>query len=216
MSKLSFCPLFAGLNETETEALLSGRFSVKQYVPGELIALQNSRYDKLLLVSEGVVRGEMIDELGRTTLIEEISAPRVIAPAFLYATENRLPVQILAAVSTEITSIPRDLFTEIMQKDARVLTNYLRSMADRSRFLSEKLRLQRFGSIKDKMTHYLQETARLRQSDAFVIEHTQRELADMFGVTRPALGRCIRQMEEQGLFRSKGKFYQLERAFYIL
>jgi CRP/FNR family transcriptional regulator, dissimilatory nitrate respiration regulator len=217
MSKLYQCPLFKGMTPDEVERLLADRFDVKTYRPGALIALQASLYDQLLIVTEGLVRGEMTDALGRSTLIEEIQAPRAIAPAFLYATENRLPVAIIAGIQSEITSIRRNQFTAMMQQDDRLLTNYLQSMADRSRFLSEKLRMQRFGTIKSKLARYLLELSqRLANGQEplseFSIPHTQQQLADIFGVTRPALARAIKQMEDEKIVQTKGKkFSILER-----
>jgi len=206
--------LFKGMQPNEISSLLTGRIDVKNYRTGELIAMQASLYDSLLVVSEGFVRAEMTDALGRSSLIEEIHAPRVVAPAFLYATENRLPVAITAATSTEITAIRRLQFTTMMQQDARLLTNYLNSMADRSRFLSEKLRMQRFGTIKSKLARYLLElTQRMstgpKPLDEIVIPHTQQQLSDMFGVTRPALARSIRQLEEDGILLSKVKCFRI-------
>lgn len=214
MSKLHLCPLFRGMSPVEIDDLLSDRFEVKTFRPGELVALQGSISDQLLIVSEGLVRGEMTDALGRSTLIEEIPAPRAVAPAFLYATENRLPVAVVAAVSTEIVCIRRTHFTSMMQQDARLLTNYLQSMADRSRFLSEKLRMQRFGTIKSKLARYFLELSQRMgngQQPVTTIEmqHTQQQLADMFGVTRPALARTLKQLETAGLVLAKNKQVQL-------
>jgi len=214
MSKLFQCPLFRGLSPDEISNLLADHFTVKTYRTGELIALQASLYEHLLIVSEGFVRGEMTDALGRSTLIEEIQAPRAIAPAFLYTSENRLPVSIIAAAPTEITAIHRNSFTAIMQQDARLLTNYLNSMADRSRFLSEKLRMQRFGTIKSKLARYLLEISQRRANDQtplaeFTIPHTQQQLADIFGVTRPALARCIKQLEDEKLIQTKSKNFRI-------
>jgi CRP/FNR family transcriptional regulator, dissimilatory nitrate respiration regulator len=217
VTNLYQCPLFKGIPEAEITLLLANRISLKTYRPGELVALQASLYDHLLLVSKGFVRGEMTDTLGRSTLIEEIHAPRAIAPAFLYATENRLPVALIAVPDTEIASIPRNQFTTMMQQDARLLTNYLNSMADRSRFLSEKLRMQRFGTIKSKLARYLLELSQ-RQATAlnisealnnFSIPHTQQQLADTFGVTRPALARTIKQLETEGLIQAKVKQFRI-------
>lgn len=214
MSKLFQCPLFRGMQPDEINALLAGRIEVKTYRPGELVAMQASVYQSLLIVSEGFVRAEMTDALGRSSLVEEIHAPRIVAPAFLYASENRLPVALSAATSTEITAIRRQLFTTMMQQDARLLTNYLTSMADRSRFLSEKLRMQRFGTIKSKLARYLLELSqRLAKNQLplteITIPHTQQQLADMFGVTRPALARAIRQLEEEGILLTKVKHFQI-------
>ncbi len=214
MSKLFQCPLFHGMSSVEISSLLAERYSVKTYRSGELIALQASLYDHLLIVSDGFVRGEMTDALGRSSLIEEIQAPRAIAPAFLYATENRLPVSIISAVTTEITAIHRKHFTTMMQKDARLLTNYLNNIADRSRFLSEKLRMQRFGTIKSKLIRYLLEISQRlaigpTPLNEFTIPHTQQQLADIFGVTRPALARAIKQLEIENLIQAKSKNFRI-------
>lgn len=209
MSKLFQCPLFKDLSQAETENLLDGSFLLKQFMPGELIAMQGSRYESLMIVAEGTVRGEMTDAMGRSTVIEEIAAPRAIAPAFLFATENRLPVSIIAEVKTEIAIIHRNHFTKMMQYDVRLLTNYLQSMADRSRFLSDKLRMQRFGTMKSKLAKYLLEMAQSQNLNEFTIPHTQQELADIFGVTRPALARCIGLMAVDGLFISRKNQFKI-------
>lgn len=203
------CPLFKGLTVEETEQLLDEKYDLKTYKTGELVAMQASRYNSLLIVSEGLVRGEMTDSLGRSTLIEEIQSPRAIAPAFLYASENRLPVSIIASMPTTICSIRRDFFTMMMQKEIKLLINYLQTMADRSRFLSEKLRMHRFGSIKSKLARYLLEMSSRQKSEFFLIPHTQKELADIFGVTRPSLARVIGQMEREGEIITKGKSFQI-------
>jgi CRP/FNR family transcriptional regulator, dissimilatory nitrate respiration regulator len=204
------CPIFQGIPPQVVASMLEGHHSVKRYRPGELVALQGSRYETLLIVSEGKVRGEMTDSLGRTTLIEEIPAPRVVAPAFLFATENRLPVSILASEETEVVAIQRSSFTEMMQQEGTLLTNFLRSMSDRSRFLSDKLQMQRFGTIRSKLARYLLEVASIESSTSgFVIPHTQQQLADRFGVTRPALARGLAQLEAEGLIHYKRNFCQI-------
>lgn len=214
MSSLFKCPLFKGLSVEEITQLLGNDFDVKIYRSSELIALQASLYDQLLIVTKGSVRAEMTDALGRSTLIEDIQSPRAIAPAFLYASENRLPVAIIAGEPTEITAIGRSRFTTMMQQDARLLTNYLQSMADRSRFLSEKLRMQRFGTIKSKLARYLLEIAQRRSNELgplteFTIPHTQQQLADIFGVTRPALARSIKQLENDNVIQTKSKHFSI-------
>lgn len=209
MHAIASCPLFKGLTSDETDTLLAGRFERKRYKAGELVALQGSLYESLLIVTHGFVRGEMTDATGRSSLIEEIHAPRAVAPAFLYATENRLPVELVAAVSTEILSIRKSVFTQMMQQDARLLGNYLQTMADHSRFLSEKLQLQRFGTIKSKLARYLlersQQSGKLLPTDEIVLRQSQQQLADLFGVTRPALARVVGQLEDLGYIRAKGK-----------
>lgn len=210
MKNLHQCPLFHGITPSEVDALLSARCSESRFNTGELVALQASRYEALLFVAEGRLRGEMTDSLGRSTTIEDIPAPRVVAPAFLYASENFLPVTLVAMEPTVIVSIRKQHFTEMMQQEAKLLTNFLRSMSDRSRFLSERLHQQRFGTIRSKLAEYLLEITK-QHNDAreFVIPHTQQQLADRFGVTRPALARGISQLEDEGIIRSERNRFEL-------
>ena len=210
MSTFFNCPIFKGIPTTQVAELLEGHYATTRYRAGKMVALQSSLYDQLFIVSEGKVSGEMTDELGRTSLIEEISAPRAIAPAFLFATENRLPVTIVAMVPTEIVTIPRVHFISMMQQNAQLLTNFLQNMSDRSRFLSDKLQLQRFGTIRSKLARYLMEVSAAHAgSDRFTISHTQQQLADQFGVTRPALARSIAQLEAEGILRTHRKEFEI-------
>jgi CRP/FNR family transcriptional regulator, dissimilatory nitrate respiration regulator len=208
--KLHQCPLFQGISPDEVDHLLSGRFNQSHYNSGEVVAFQASRYESLLLVAQGRLRGEMTDEWGRATLIEEIAAPRVVAPAFLYASQNALPVTLIAMEPTVIVSIRKRDFTEMMQQEARLLTNFLQSMSDRSRFLSDRLYQQRFGTIRSKLVGYLREISKQQNGAShFVIPDTQQQLADRFGVTRPALARGIAQLEADGIIRYERNHFEL-------
>lgn len=91
-----------------------------------------------------------------------------------------------------------------MHNDSRVLENFLSIISDRSRFLSERLRLLSFGAIKSRLRSYFLELTRDNDYGTFTVPHTHQELADMFGVTRPALSRAIRQLEDSGTIRRKG------------
>ncbi|MFV0398548.1 MAG: Crp/Fnr family transcriptional regulator [Bacteroidales bacterium] len=199
--------LFVGLNPEEVDALLAGRITIRHYVPGDIIFLQGDRYRTLLIVDSGVVRGEMTNFAGDRVVIEEIEAPRPIAPAIIYASQNILPVDVIAVTETQIAEIMISDFTAILQADARVLHNFLRSISDRSKFLSDRVRMLRFGTIKSKLAGYLLEQMQGAKSTTFTIPHTQQELADIFGVTRPALSRAIGQLAEEGLLVSDKKAF---------
>lgn len=192
-------PLFQGLTPSETDALLANRHRVLYYKAGDIIALQGTPYKSLYIIAEGCVRGEMTNPAGERIVIEEISSPRSIAPAFLYATDNTLPVDVIAETDTMIYAIPIQNFTVILQQDIRLLTNFIRSMSDRSRFLSERVRLLRFGTIKSKLGHYLLEQIQRNKSNDLYLPHTHQELADLFGVTRPALSRAMAQLTEENI-----------------
>ena len=203
------CPIFAGLNREEIDKLLNGKFQTKRYSTGEIVAFQGGHYHSLLIVDKGAVRGEMINFAGDRVVIEEITSPRPIAPAILYAIDNHLPVDVVAIEDTKILSIPRNNFTCILQTDTRVLHNFMQNMSDRSKFLSDRVRMLRFGTIKSKLAGYLLEQMQHNNSSEFDIVHTQQELADIFGVTRPALSRALSQIIETRIINSKNKHFRI-------
>lgn len=198
MKNIYRCPLFKDIPEPEVDLLLNGIARMKHYAAGEIVAIQGTQYKSLLIIDDGMVRGEMTNNAGDVVVIEEIAAPRIIAPAFIFASDNRLPVNVVAVSSTDMVSIALFDFMHMLQNNSQVLTNFIRSMSDRSKFLSDRVRMLRFGTIKSKLASYLLEQRDFNGTDAFMIPHTHQELADMFGVTRPALSRALGQLMDEG------------------
>ncbi|WP_320053855.1 Crp/Fnr family transcriptional regulator [uncultured Acetobacteroides sp.] len=196
---LSRCPLFHGVDPVELETLLSMYpYAVKSYVKGNVLASRDDEYTGLMVVLEGSVKGEMVDNSGKVVKIEDISAPRPIAPAFLFGQNNRLPVDVVANDVVKVVVIPRASMVGIMQASSQVLTNYLDMMSNRATFLSNKLYFLSFRSIKEKLAHYLLDLAK-GQLVTFSLPMGQQELADYFGVTRSSLARVFAEMERDGL-----------------
>ena len=202
MNKIYNSPIFNGLTRLEIDLILNEKHRVTNYKAGELIAIQGSLYHSLLLIDSGIVRGEMSSFAGNSMLIEEIEAPRIIAPAIIFDSDNRFAVTVVAVTDAVIVSIKESDFTNMMQLDYRILHNFVRSISDRNKFLSDRVRTMSFGTIKSKIANYLLSQMKQKQNVEFDIPHTQQELADMFGVTRPALSRAISQMAETGIMRS--------------
>lgn len=196
---LSRCPLFHGVDPVALENLLSMYpYAVKSYVKGNVLASRDDEYTGLMVVLEGSVKGEMVDSSGKVVKIEDISAPRPIAPAFLFGQNNRLPVDVVANDVVKVVVIPRSSMVGIMQASSQVLTNYLDMMSNRATFLSNKLYFLSFRSIKEKLAHYLLDLAK-GQLVTFSLPMGQQELADYFGVTRSSLARVFAEMERDGL-----------------
>ena len=61
-----------------------------------------------MILLKGSVRGEMIDYSGRLIKVEDIIAPRAIAPLFLFGADNRYPVEVTANEATEVFEIPKE------------------------------------------------------------------------------------------------------------
>lgn len=203
---LEKCPLFLGLKNEEIEALLKNvPHQVNRYDQGIMLAQTGEEIKAQLIVVRGHVRGEMIDFSGRTIKIEDISSPRPLAPAFLFGNQNSYPVNIVTNENTTILSIPKPSFIRMMMMNEKILLNFLGLISDRAQFLSGKIKFLSFQTIKGKIAHYLMQQCKKYGTDEIILDKSQQQLADMFAVTRPSLGRAIRELDNEGIILAKAK-----------
>ena len=183
-------PLFRGITPERLFADLEEiSFHTRSYKKGEILAQQGAVCNRLVILTKGSVRGEMIDYSGRLIKVEDIAAPRAIAPLFLFGEENRYPVEVTANEPTEVIELPKSSVLSLFRKNEQFLENYMNLSANYARTLSDKLFFMSFKTIRQKLASYL-----LR-----LYKQQQQELSDYFGVSRPSLARELAHMQEDGL-----------------
>lgn len=207
MENLNQCELFSGMSNEEIQKVIGQKLGVRTYKNGEKVISQGEDCNYLFILLDGEVSNSMSHVSGKNMFIESISAPGVIAPAILYAEVNKFPVDVTAVNTVRILPIPRVEFTYMLQRTPKLLLNFLQMISNRGTFLSAKVRSLCFGTIKSRIAGYLLEVAAQHGSLEFEIKHTQQELANMFGVTRPALSKTIKEMIDEGLIESSQKSY---------
>jgi CRP-like cAMP-binding protein len=206
---LSDSPLFRGLSDEEIERLAGTvKSRVRFYPAGSVIALAGEEIVSLIIVISGSVRGEMSDFAGRTIKIEDINPPQALATAVLFGDGARYPVTVIANIDSELLIINKDDYMKMMADDRRILSNYLTFICNKTQFLSGRLRFLSFHTIKGKFAHYLSSLPGA-SSGRVVIDRSQQELSDYFGVTRPSLARAIGEMEQDGLIAADRKQVRL-------
>ena len=90
-------PPFQGITEEELLSLiLAPEHAHRQYKPADFIAMQGEAYRSLFILCNGSVRTQMVSAEGKQLTIETLKAPQLLAPAFVFASENRVPVNIEA------------------------------------------------------------------------------------------------------------------------
>ena len=183
--------LFADLEEIS--------FHTRSYKKGEILAQQGAVCNRLVILTKGSVRGEMIDYSGRLIKVEDIAAPRAIAPLFLFGEENRYPVEVTANEPTEVIELPKSSVLSLFRKNEQFLENYMNISANYARTLSDKLFFMSFKTIRQKLASYLLRLYKQQQQTHITLDRSQQELSDYFGVSRPSLARELAHMQEDGL-----------------
>jgi CRP/FNR family transcriptional regulator, dissimilatory nitrate respiration regulator len=202
---LENAPIFIGIRSGEIEAImLEIPHRIKKFQAGSMISQSGETVASLMVVLNGVVKGEMIDYAGRVIKIEDVPAPGALASAFIFGNKNKFPVNVIAVSDTELLIIEKTDFLKLLMRNDIVLINFLNMISNRSQFLSEKIKFLNFKTIKGKLAHYILQKA---GSDGMTVslDKTQSDLADYFGVARPSVARAIKELELEFYIEAKGK-----------
>ena len=194
-------PLFKGCSPQCIDSLFQESAKrLASYKTGDLIAMQGYECRSLYLLVEGEVHTYMTSDEGKELRIEHMRAPEILAPAFLYGSENHFPVSVKAVTDCKVWIISKEDFFRAMQADEHVLRNFLRIISDRSLFLSRKLKEFALQSLATRVVGYLKQR--------HCIQNLQ-EVAFVLGVARPSLSRVIAMLVSQGIIVKQEEGYVL-------
>jgi CRP/FNR family transcriptional regulator, dissimilatory nitrate respiration regulator len=191
-------PLFRGVGETELEKLFSSiLFQRKSFPQGSLIVSQGEECNRMLILTEGMVKGEMSSPNGKSLKIEDMEAPSILASAFLFGRKNVFPVNIVSLTDVKFIVIHKGELLKLFQMNQQILQNFLSMISSRAQFLSDKLRFLSFKSLRSKLAFFLVNEA--GEDLSFKLKQSQQELAELFGVARPSVGRAFLLLQEEGV-----------------
>lgn len=200
---ISGCDLFKDVGRESIENLLMDSPNrMTEYKKGEIIALQGSPCRSIYILCEGKVTAKMAGSEGKELSIDHIEAPEVLAPAFVFSSENKFPVTVEAEEKTTVCIINKDSYLRFMQQNPMALQNFLRIISDRCLFLSKKLNEFALQSLKDRVINLLKRVGK--------IESVQ-DAATMLGVARPSLSRIIGEMIEEGSLVKEGHVIKINK-----
>jgi len=208
--KLNRCPLLSMLEEKQLESIFSRIPSnLKHYPSGRLVAFRGDELNRLMLLLEGNLSAEIVSMKGKVLKVETLQAPCIIAGPMLFADEHYLPVQLTAEEDVEILSLSRDAALTLLSSDPRILQQFLRDSGNKVSFLSEKIRLYQFHSIRQKIAVYLLDLYAKQKTQWLRFPLKIETMAELFSVTRPSLSRCLSELVEEGILERDGRQYKI-------
>src|SRR5690554_1619611 len=195
---LSSSSLFFHLFQNEADDILERAVTeVRRVEIGNHVARHGEPINHLYLLMEGLVRTEMVTREGNVLEIEFIEPVRPLAPAFLVASENRFPVDVITTERSVFYMIPKSLWLKELMANETLLINFMKVTSNMTVFLSRKVQMMSIKSLKGKLSLYILENT-TAQHDTFLLKRTQTQLAEYFGVQRPSLARTIGEMIREG------------------
>ncbi|PLX18760.1 MAG: Crp/Fnr family transcriptional regulator [Salinivirgaceae bacterium] len=204
---LQKAPLFKGVEpEKMFELLGQSNYQIKRYEKGRLIFQSGDPVDKLIVLIKGKISAEMLDPSGKSLKIEDAEAPQSLATAFMYGQKQKIPVNVTAIKDSEFMYIQKDQFQKMLIQSEKLLTNYINMISTRAQFLSDKVKFMSFNTIRQKLAHFLLDRMDA-EKEPFNAGMSQTAMAELFGVARPSLARCIGELEDEGVIYCERSFF---------
>lgn len=187
--------LFKGVDSSEINTLMKDvDYKIKKYSKGEFIAFRGDPVEAYMLVKKGTIIAEMQKVNGKVMQIETLKPYKEVAPSFIFGKNNVFPVDIHAKEETEVFCISTSELLLLLQKNQIILRNLLNSFSNKTQFLSKKLSFAN-KTIEEKLATYILENC---VEEVFLLKKSMKDLAELFGVSRPSLSRVIISWVEEG------------------
>lgn len=181
----------------------------RSFHSGEILAFRGDRYTRLQIVGEGSVSARITGYDGKVLQVETFGPGDLIGAGILFASENILPVELIAVSHGTIISIDTRALMDEFGRNPILLANFLRDAGDKIAFLAEKIRLFNFKTIRQKIAVYFLDLSTTQHDQVIGLPYGVETTAELFGVTRPALSRCISELVHEGILAREGKRYRL-------
>lgn len=241
IAKLATCNLFRNVSIGRfADFIKTVRYREHAFRRGELILLQGCVYTSLYILLDGSAYAEMTDDEGHCMRVETFAPVEAFASAVLFSPKPVLPVTVGAQSDCRILSFSKEEIIKMCMSEKAILEGLLADSGARVQFLSERLRLTRFATLRQRIADWLMrkaqaqytmlrdssETARrllpdapetnrkslqgLQQPLRIRVEPSFEKMADLMGVERPSLSRELSRMRSDGLIDMEGRIIILK------
>jgi len=201
--------VFSGISDREKEEILRLPWREREFRKKEVILRAGSEYTSLGILTSGECQAlfPSWDEAPR--VVEVLKSPTMIASAIVFASEPVLPVHVEAITDGRWISVDKREWERCLGICETLRRNFLREVSDKLVVLSRRIQLLQLP-VEKRLLHYLAWCARHRRE--VVLSMTIEQLAQYLFVTRQALCRIFRRLEEKGYFvQKRRRFVLLDR-----
>ena len=188
---LSLAPVFTGCEQNTLEELAGAAgHRLRQKEVGAHIAYMGDELTDAVILVEGTVYSSMTNQECKEVIVEILTGPIMLAPAFLFAKESRFPVNVIAKTNCTVLYVPKSAFRDCLHRDPQLMMNFIGIISNRCQRLSQRLNDFALQSLKERVLEYLHQHQRIDSVEW---------LAKVLGVARPSLSRVLSELKAEGV-----------------
>ena len=203
---LTNSPFFNGLTAKEIKELLQTvNYKIVEYPAKEIYTLAGMPCKYADFILKGELISRMTGLSGKQVQIDRLKACVLIAPAFIFAKNNAMPVSVETAQHTTIMRMMPSELKHLIDTNERIRMNFIQLLSSIDVFLTQKLRMLSLFTVREKLAYFLIKAAKEQQSSTIKLSNSRQEIADTFGIQKFSLLRCLSEFEDNGAIKIDGK-----------
>lgn len=206
LQTLAECPLFHGFSLDEIDGILSATayrmvdFAAKDtYIEAGMPC----RYADIIV--EGSMVARMIGLSGKVVQIDRLHQATLVAPAFIFAKNRDMPVSVETCEPTRILRMLPSELQRLIDTNAQIRMNFIQQLSNIDIFLSQKLRMLSLFTVREKVAYFLVKSAEHQHSRTVTLDKSRQEIADIFGIQKFSLLRCLSEFVDNGAIKIEGR-----------
>lgn len=172
---------------------------IQRYDKGETIFHLMENASRIGIVLEGNVQAQKPFPNGSQINVSVRKAGELIGAAAAFSRSQKYPCDVVALESATIMFFLREDILLLLQKDLRIMKNFMTELATASYMLQQRLELMSYSGIAQKAAFYLLIQARQSGKNVIKIPGSVSNWAMVMNVSRSSLHRELKKLETDGL-----------------
>jgi CRP-like cAMP-binding protein len=172
---------------------------IQHYDKGETVFHLMEDANRIGFILEGIVQVQKLFPNGSQINVSVRRAGELIGPAAVFSKSQKYPCDVVALESATILFFQREDILLLLQKDLRIMKNFISELATASFMLQQRLELLSYNGIAQKAAFYLLIQARQSGKNVIRIPSSVSNWAMIMNVSRSSLHRELKKLEADGL-----------------
>jgi len=159
-------PLFKDFSEEDFYKFFNNNsYLISNHEKNSFIYMQHEVCESFDIILSGEVQIQTIDENGNILIVTSFKSGDTLSGNLILSDNNTYPMGVIAKENTTLLRIRKSLLIKLCQEDKGFLMEFIRSLSNRTFFLSTKLRTMTTKTIRDQIIDFIKYQYHLQNSN---------------------------------------------------
>lgn len=202
------CQLFYNISDENLVPMLSClNAKIIEYKKDETIIEEGSEIQSVGILLSGSAQIIKLDFHGNRNIISKINSSMLFGESYACADITSIPLSVVACENTEVMFIECNRITKTCCNSCefhnQIIINLLKIIALKNIIFNQRAEITSKRTTREKLLTYLEQQAKINNSNSFSIPFDRQELADYLEVDRSGLSSEISKLRKEGLLECK-------------